>query len=183
MLKPWTKAVINPLTLGLGLVLLVSTDFTIAQTPPPPSPTARPRATVITEAEVRAVLDQIIAASRRQDSDAMLQFLAPNATIDLTVRTVAGSRKLTLTRQQYADYLKQGLAAIEQHQSKYSGIKVRIAPDGKTATATYTVQESSRLRNQAVAIASVSNETVTFQRIQGQLQATTLRAIARVEFK
>ena len=176
----WTKAALAGM---VGLTLLGTATGTIAKDLGSLSQTARPVTIAITEAEVRATLDQIIAASRRQDSEAIVKFLAPNVTIDLTVRTAAGSRKMVLTRQQYADYLKQGLAAIDQYQSKYSVIKVRVAPDGKTATATYTVQESSRLKNQPISIASVSNETVTFQRIQGQLQATTLRAIARVEIK
>jgi len=174
----WTKTMLAGMA---GLALLGSDQGTIAQPSPSPVQSAIPRAIAITEAEVRAILEQIIAASRKQDGEEMSKFLAPNATIDITVQTVAGSRKLSLTRQQYIAYLKQGRTMIEQHQANYSDIKIRVNPDGKTAVATYTVQESSRLKSQAIVIASVSNETVTFQRVQGQLQATALRAIARVE--
>jgi ketosteroid isomerase-like protein len=168
---------------GVGLALLGSSEITIAQDLAPLHQKASTKDAKITEAEIRNVLDQMLKASRNRDAAGVMKFMADNATIDLTVQTPAGSNKLRLTRQQYAQYLQQGMAAIEQYQAQYSAIKIRVAANGQSAIATYTLQESSVLKNRPIAITAVSNEVVTFQRVQGQLQATALRAIAQVEIK
>ena len=187
MLKVWKLNWSATLPVAVGLALLGSASLgsarAIAQAPPAASPKITAQNDKITEAEIRAILDQMLTASRNRDADGVMKFMADNATIDLTVQTAAGSNRVRLTRQQYADYLKQGMDAIDQYRAKYSGIKVRVAANGQSAIATYTLEETSVLKNRPIAIAAVSNEVVTFQRVQGQLQATALRAIAQVEIK
>lgn len=143
-----------------------------------------PKPAKLTEPEIRRILDAIQAAAEKRDTDGVMQYMAPNATIDLTLETsIAAPQQLTLSANEYRQYLQQGFEITTSYSSQVSNLKVEIDPKGDSATATYRLVEETKLKDQPITITSSGDATIRFERVQGQILATQIRSTSRIEFK
>lgn len=143
-----------------------------------------PKPAKLTEAEIRQILDAIQAAAEKRDTDGVMQYMAPDVKIDLTLETsIAAPEQLTLSASEYRQYLQQGFEIIATYSSQVSNLKIQVDPKGDSATATYRLVEETTLKDQPISLTSAGDTTVRFERVQGQILATQIRSTARIEFK
>lgn len=162
-----------------GAIALGNQPLDLAAAQQPSSATSQP--TSITTAQVRTILDAILAAAKKRDPNTVIKHLAPNASVDLTVQSPAGTQRLSLNREQYRQYLQQGFEIAQGYNSQLSNLKVQVDSTGKQAIATYTLLETVNLNQPAVIITSSTDATVRFQLVQGQILATQIKSVSTVE--
>lgn len=154
---------------------LVAVPCTLAQ---------QPATTRISEQQVRQILDAVQRATERRDANGILSYLAPNATLEITTESaLTGSQTLRLSREEYRRYLEEGLSLIETSSSRLSNLKVRIAPNGKAAIATYQITEETTLKDQPYRVSSRTTEATQFEIVQGRVLATRVKSTARLEIR
>ncbi len=141
------------------------------------------RASGIRESQIRKILDAMEAAASQKDVDGILKYMAPNITIKITVQLGTRAQHITLTREQYRQYLQQGFQTTQTRTGKYTKLKIQVAPNGKTATATYTLVEEATLVGQPGTFKSTTQETVKFEQIKGQILETAATSNATIEVK
>lgn len=141
------------------------------------------RGSGIRESEIRNILDAMEAAASQKDVDGILKYMAPTITIKITVQLGSRAQSISLTREQYRQYLQQGFQATQTRRGNYTNLKIQIAPNGKTATASYTLVEEATLEGQSGTFKSTAQETVKFERIKGQLLETAVTSKATIEAK
>lgn len=142
------------------------------------------KASTITEAQIRQILDAILIASNRRDIAGILKYMAPTAAIEMTLQTQGGgSQRLRLTRDDYRRYLEQGFELTQRYSGTISDVKVQIAANGKAATAVYTLTEETVLKGQPLLITAVSKEAIKFELVQGQILATLVRSASIIDVK
>lgn len=135
----------------------------------------------IRESEIRKILDAMETAASQKDVDGILKYMAPDITIRITVQLGGRAQQISLSREQYRQYLQQGFETTEKRSGKYTNLKIQIAPNGQTATATYTLVEEATLAGQPGTLKSTSQETVKFARVQGQLLETAATSNSTIE--
>lgn len=154
-----------------------------------PKPVTTPVAAIalnasqISESNIRQILSQILAAAQSKNADGVVKFIAPEAQIRITMRTMGNTETVSLGRNQYHEYLKQGFQLSQDYNGTYTIQRVSIAPDGKTATVDYTQTEELKIENQPIVITSASQSTLTFKLIKGQILATLLVSDADITIK
>lgn len=164
--------------IGAGSLFLVS-PVSAANPQPNLTNVIAQKVQKITETQIRQILEQIRAAAKNRNASAIAKFMSPKVAIELTVQSASGSQTIRLSRDEYISYLQQGFAMRESYNTSYSNINIKIAPDGKSAIATFNVTEEVSLGEQT--IQSTSSETVKFELMQGQILATSLKAVSRLE--
>ena len=137
----------------------------------------------IRESQIRNILDAMEAAASQKNVDGILKYMAPNIIIKITVQLGGQAQQINLSREQYRQYLQQGFQSTQARRGKYTNLKIQIAPNGKTATATYTLIEEATLNGQPGTFQSTTQETVKFERIRGQLLETAVTSNAAIEVK
>jgi ketosteroid isomerase-like protein len=140
-------------------------------------------ASKIRESQVRNILTAMETAANQKDVDGIVKYMAPNIIIKITVQLGTGSQQLSLSREQYRQYLQQGFETAQRRSSQYQNLKIQIAPNGQTATATYTLVEEATLKGQPGTFVSTSQETVKFERIKGQLLETAATSNSTIMVK
>ncbi len=169
-------------SLLLGAIM-VGVGSTVGATHPVPDFIRHPPTPGIRESQIRQILHAMEVAVVHKDVDGILKYMASKITIKVTIQLGAGSQTLNLTRSQYRQYLQQGFEITERYSGKYTNLKIKIAPDGKTATASYTLVEEATLNGQPGTFISTAQETVKFERVQGQLLETSATSNAAIEVK
>jgi len=143
----------------------------------------QPAYTRIHESQIRTILNAMETAASHKDVDGIVKYMAPNITIEIMVQLGNGTQRLNLSREQYRQYLQQGFATAQRRSSQYKNLKIQIAPNAQTATATYTLMEEATLKGQPGTFASTSQETVEFARIQGQVLETAVTSHSSIEVR
>ncbi|PSB25072.1 nuclear transport factor 2 family protein [Stenomitos frigidus] len=141
------------------------------------------RAVAISERQIRDLFNAMATATDQRDVDGIMKYMAPKIAIKMTIRLGTHSQTLNLTREQYRQYLQQGFEVTQRYSSQYKNLKIKIAPNGQTATATCTLVEESTLKGQPGTLASISQETIKFERIKGQILATAVTSNSTIEVK
>lgn len=141
------------------------------------------RASTISERQIRDIFDAMATATKQKDVDGIVKYMAPKIAIKMTLQLGTRSQQLSLTREQYRQYLEQGFAITQHYSSQYKNLKIQIAPNGQIGTTTYTLVEETTLKGQPGTITSTAQETVKFERIQGQLLATAVTSNSTIEVK
>lgn len=174
-LSVYTKAILAGLALSLCLVGPVSAKEPI----PNFTAQATQQTQKITETQIRNILEQMRVATKNKNAETITNFMSPNVAIEITVQAASGSQTLRLKRQEYRQYLEQGFQMMQNYNGSYSNLKVQISPDGKTANATFNVNEEVSFQGQK--IRSTSAETIRFELIQGKILATSVKAVSRIQ--
>ncbi|MBW4693187.1 MAG: nuclear transport factor 2 family protein [Lyngbya sp. HA4199-MV5] len=144
---------------------------------------SKARESRIYDSQIRKILAAMAAAANQKDVEGLMKYMAPDITIKLTLRVGKGSQELNLSRAEYKQYLQQGFEATERYSGKYTNLKIQIAPNGKTGTATYTLVEEAKLKGQPVTLISTSQETITFEHIKGEILATAVMGDSTIVVK
>lgn len=176
----------NQIALSGLMALLLSPTVAVASavTLSQPAATTQTQATRISEPAIRSILEATQSATEQKDVKAILKYVAADATIDLTIDApFVGSQNFQLSRQQYQRFLQEGFAATKMYRGKLSNLNVKIAADGKSATATYTLIEETTLVDQPATIASTGTETITFKLINGEILATAIQATSKLDIQ
>lgn len=137
----------------------------------------------ITSAQVRQTLESMLAATKRQDVTGIMQFIAPDATISVSMQSSLGAQQMELNRDEYRDYLDQAFRSMKSYSSKYSNLKINISPNGKTAAARLKLEEVAVLRVYNSTVRSVSDEVLKFAIVDGKLLITSVEAKSTVDVK
>ncbi|MBD2018723.1 nuclear transport factor 2 family protein [Leptolyngbya sp. FACHB-36] len=175
---------LTTVTLTAMTILAIAGSGTAAPTPPTPTIAQRQTVTRISAGQVQQILDAVQQATEKADIKTILSYLAPNATLEIrTQSSLTGPQTLKLSREEYRRYLEEGFQLIKASSSRMSDLKVQVAPNGRTAIATYQITEETTLKDQPITFSSVGTESVTFAIVQGRVLATQVRSNARVEIK
>jgi ketosteroid isomerase-like protein len=145
-----------------------------------PAIAATPKATTINETQIRQIIDAMQAASNSRNLDGIMQHLAPKVVIEMTIESPVAPQSFRLTKNEYRQYLQQGFGMTQNYSGKYSDLKVQVAPNGKSATATYLMTETIIVQNQ-ISLNSTSNSAMKFELIQGQILITSFQANTRID--
>lgn len=168
------------LLLGLTLSATYSTVATAQQAP---DLIEQSRTSAMSERQIRDIFNAMAKATKQKDVDGIVKYMAPTIAIKMTLRLGKGSQQLSLTREEYRQYLESGFALIQRYDSQYKNLKIQIASSGQTGTATYTLVEEATLKGQTGTLVSTSQETVKFERIKGQILATAVTSTSTIEMK
>lgn len=169
-------------SLWLGLTLS-ATCSTIATAQQAPDLIKQSRTSAMSERQIRDIFNAMATATKQKDVDGIVKYMAPKIAIKMTLRLGTGSQQLNLTREEYCQYLEQGFAITQGYSSQYRNLRIQIASDGQTGTATYTLVEEVTLKSQPVTVRSTSQETVKFERIKGQILATAVTSTSTIAVK
>ena len=174
----------NVLLIGLLLGSLTpSLGFLTATAHQVPDFIKQSPASRIGKSQIRSILNAMETAANQKDVDGIVKHMAPNIAIKITIQLGTGSQQLSLSREQYRQYLQQGFETSQRRSGKYTNLKIQIAPNGQTATATYLLVEEATLKGQPGTFTSTSQETVTFERIKGQLLETAATSRSTIVVK
>lgn len=128
----------------------------------------------LTEADIQQALTRIEQASQQKDITVLEQILAPQAQIVIDMRAVDVPEPLQLNKSQYLQLVQFGWAqASTQHHYARSNTRIHLAPGGKTATASATIQETATVQGQTMT--STTDEVATFSLVDGKLQVTQVQ--------
>ncbi|MCL6435682.1 MAG: nuclear transport factor 2 family protein [Leptolyngbyaceae cyanobacterium HOT.MB2.61] len=179
MASIWTTAIATTLSTG---IFTLGTAYAVI--PAQHSVFAlNQKATTLSEGQIRAILDQMQAASNKRDTKTIMKFLAPDATVRMTIDAQGKSQTMTLTRSQYYQYLQQGFYITENYRGQYSNLKIQVMPNKKAAIATYVLDEEITIKNQPGTLVSSSDASMKFEIVKGQILVTSLKTVSRLEFK
>jgi len=149
----------------------------------PPEVTLSKRSLTLTDTNIRQLVDAVQAAVDQRDTNGVMKFVAPQATIDLTIQSAMGSQQLRLTRAEYERYLQKGFAMIDRYNSKISNLKIQIASNRKSATVTYRLTEEATLKQQPRTLQSLSMATARLEVMQDQILMTAMRSMTKLTVK
>jgi ketosteroid isomerase-like protein len=144
---------------------------------------ASQQANTINENQIREILEQMKLASSQKDTKAIMQFLAPDAIVQVTVEAMGKSQTMNLTRAQYYQYLQQGFYITDTYNGKYSNLKIQVTPNRKAAIATYVLDEEVTLKKQPGTLVSSSDASMRFEIVKGQILVTNLKSTSRLGIK
>jgi ketosteroid isomerase-like protein len=127
----------------------------------------------VTEAAVRALIDQTDRAVAAKDLRALSQTISDD--IDMVVSVTAGgsTQPMRMNKAEYMQAFQDIWQSGAQHSYRRSNTKIR--PMGKTAVVTYDMAESFLVPGQAQALTSSSSLTATVEYVKGALQITKVR--------
>jgi hypothetical protein len=175
----WTARIIAGVAAGiaaLGIVLAAPVTY-------PLTGAATQKATTISEGQIHTILEQMQAASNKRDTKTIMKFLAPNATVLMTIEGMGQSQTMSLTRSQYYQYLQQGFYITENYQGTYADLKIQVMPDRKAAIATYVLNEEVTIKSQPGTIVSSSDATMKFEVVKDKILVTQIKSKSRLGFK
>src|SRR5207237_1007247 len=105
-------------------------------------------ADAMTDAEVRAFVDRLDAASHRKDAEEILKYFAPEAIVEVTFISPLGPQSLRLTRDEFSQSLTQetafrGLAEVLE--SQRVRFQITVSADGQQATVVEETRETIKV--------------------------------------
>lgn len=131
--------------------------------------------TQITEAEVNALLQQMLAAAKAKDAKKLVSHFTPDATIEMLLPPTMGGKQ-SLKLGQYEKMLNEGWAMLRNANYTYSveNIQIKLYPDKDKALVSDETHEKFTFNGQKVH--SVARENMLVVRHQGQLKIKVLKA-------
>jgi hypothetical protein len=152
-----------------------------------PSPAAPGHGAVglapITEAEVRAFVDALGAASDRKDSEEILKYFAPEAMVEIMLISPFGNQSMRLTRDEFSQHLKQarGLGdLLKVVESQRVRLQIDLSMDGQRAT----VVEETLATVQAMGMLTMRSRTeATFHlaRVRDAIAITAMKTVSHMD--
>jgi hypothetical protein len=124
--------------------------------------------------QIKAAVQAIQAAANRQDVDAILIHLAPNALVEGSTRLLSHNRidHFRVNREAYRAKLAQGYRATTGYQGQILNLQVTLPPQGQTAVATFTLLELAELTGANARLSSTSQERISFKRVGARALVT-----------
>lgn len=136
---------------------------------------SRPSATFITESEVRSIMDSVEAATLEKDIDGVVEHMARDVIINVTVDTPFGPQRQRLTREEFREQTRKGWAMAGQYDYRREKEGISIAEDGLTATVRTDIRETMTIQGRRVR--TTTRETATLAVVDGRILVTALEAV------
>jgi len=179
-LKGWMIATLASLAVSpLGL----SGFDPVASAHIPPAVTLNQRTLILTEAKIRQLADTMQTAVDQRNASGVMKFIAPKVAIDITLQSAMGTQQLRPTRAEYERSLREGFALIDRYTGKIANLKIQIAPDRKSAIATYLLTEETTLKQQPLTLTSSSNVMTRLEVMQDQILITAIKSTTKIVVK
>lgn len=118
----------------------------------------------VTKEGVEVVLSLIDHAVQKKDADAILRYIASNATFTIHMQRGANRQSTSMNRDDYRKALQMGFAFPGTYEYRRVGTVIEAAPDGRSAKATFQSVETHR---QGGHEARIEGEEVATFRAQG----------------
>ena len=131
----------------------------------------------ITEQQVKAFLEELDNAARNRDVDAVVDKLSADVQFKLTVEGFGPTQTITLNRDQYRDYGKQGYAQVEAYEYRRGETVIKVDPDGKSAFVADETFETTTMGGRV--LRSVSRATSILKLENGKLVISRGEATVR----
>jgi len=131
----------------------------------------------ITRQQVSAFLDEMEKAAKNKDIEAIMSHVSPNAQFKITIEGFGATQNLVLNRDQYRDYMTQGLNAIESYEYRRGDTVINIEPDGQTAFVADEEFETATMKGQT--ISTVATGTSTLKLEDGKLVVVSSSSVGR----
>jgi hypothetical protein len=136
----------------------------------------------ITEAKVRQILQDFINSSKSQDLEKYMKLVAKNCKLESSIKTEAGEfNSVTLNREQLQAVMQQGFSNVDTYKGSINNLKIKISPDGRSATANYNLLEEIITSNGYI-ISTTSSESTKFETIDGQILMTYRKTVGRFNY-
>lgn len=158
------------------IFLLIVLPVTITPSTLAPAEAAEVKQKKITTQDIRKIIDNIMAASKKRNVEGVMKYTAPNFIAESVIQAPSGPIDLTYNRDDYRQALEQTFSITQSYNVSYKNLKVTIAPDGQSATATYEATESGIVNGTSLSVQATAS--TTFQIVNGNILATYTKSNA-----
>lgn len=100
---------------------------------------------LITRQQVSAYLAEMDKVANKRDVDALIPMLSKDVKFQITIDGFGTTQTLAFNRDEYVDYCRTGLAAVEDYEYKRGETDIKIEPDGQSAMVADEVFENSTM--------------------------------------
>ncbi|MBZ8181207.1 hypothetical protein [Oscillatoria salina] len=135
----------------------------------------------ITEREIEEIIAELTQAANNQNLAEISKYLAPEITIEMSLRSPTGSQNFIFNRDEYLFYLGESFKTTKNYQQTYDNLEIKVSPNGKTALATLNVTETGIVDE--LKIFSTSEETILFEIINDRILITSVTANSNLEVR
>ncbi len=129
----------------------------------------------ITEKQVLGLLKTIDAEANRRSVKTAMDHMPKNIYITMLIPTAHGVRTQVVTPEQYKANLEQLWDLTSIYKRTRKEIQIDIAPDGRSATVTAKLAETTEVEGDT--INTLVRETLTLELQDGKLMITTMRPV------
>lgn len=155
------------------VVILVSVLWVI------PFPIGTRAGETLNQKKVQSILDEMDDSIRKRDANGHIQFMAPDVSIQVTLKDENGTHQLRFTREEYRLHLIEAFGVLEDYSFSRSTLHIQIENGGSKATAVTHIVEKIMIRG--IKLQSVTREISKFELIKGKIWVTSLEAVSQVE--
>jgi len=145
-----------------------------------PSANAAPTRQV-TETQVRQIMNSVKAASLAKDIQGIMQYIAPDALIQVSVQSPFGSQTIRINREEYQRQVAEGFAVMENPRYLDYSLQVQVAPDGLSAIARESTTMTVTIAGQPMMIRSVGQTQLQLR--QGQVLITAIQGQSQTQLR
>ncbi len=136
-------------------------------------------AKVITEEDIKWMMRDVEDANMKRDVNRVINHMAPDVIINLTMKSAFGMQNVRLTRDEYKAQLEKGWASATYYEYRVTNKKLTISEDGKSAFTESDVNEVLEVQGKR---AETSSHQKTFLEIvDGKILVTRLDATLDVD--
>lgn len=132
---------------------------------------------VITEQQVKALLEEMDRAANNNDADAVVALMSEDARLSVTVEGFGPTQNFSFDREQYEAHIKQSLGMTDVYDYKRGETVIKVEPDGQSAFVIADIIETTKIGE--LTIGTVSRHTSTLELEDGKLVITRSAAVAR----
>lgn len=117
-------------------------------------------AQVLDKTTIEKMLVEIDQLAAKKDVAGMQRFISPDAKLTISTTSGGQTQTLSMSRSEYIEAGKQGLAAVTDYRTQRSDTKIEIVANGKKAIIRHKTTESMKMQGQRVSGTSFSTTTV-----------------------
>lgn len=127
---------------------------------------------IITERDIKAVLDEVENATVNRDVEGIVKYLAPFVVISLSMQTPDGLKSVQFSRDAYRKELEKNYLQTVKHEYRRENTVIKIRDDGKEAAVEADIRERVVLRDKE--IRTITRERAVLEIIEGKIMVTVL---------
>ncbi len=132
----------------------------------------------ISESDAKDLITSFHATVEKRDAEAVGDFFAKNAKIEVIMPPSLGGKKVTMDVSQFLMVLKQGWRTAETYSYELEDIEITVNADGKSASITDTMTETGKFKGGITFTTKTSGKT-TISLVDGKLLIT--KVVSTVE--
>jgi ketosteroid isomerase-like protein len=134
---------------------------------------------VITEEDIKWMMRDVEDANKKKDVNRVINHMAPDIVINLTMKSAFGMQNIRFTRDEYKAHIEEGWAKATLYEYHVTNKKLTISEDGRSAFTESDVTEV--LEVQGKRAESSSHQKTFLEIVDGKILVTRLDATLDVE--